>query len=49
MRLSGCVGARIEDVDLVIWDNRSLLHCVVSDATGERLLHKVTVGGESPA
>ena len=34
--------------DFVLWDNRSLLHCVVPDATGPRLLHKVTVGGDVP-
>jgi taurine dioxygenase len=32
--------------DFVLWDNRNLLHCVVPDATGDRLLHKVTVLGE---
>jgi taurine dioxygenase len=31
--------------DFVVWDNRSVLHCVVPDATGDRLLHKVTVAG----
>jgi taurine dioxygenase len=35
--------------DLVMWDNRALLHCVVSDASGPRLLHKVTIAGERPA
>ena len=34
--------------DFVLWDNRSLLHCVVPDATGPRLLHKVTVAGDVP-
>jgi taurine dioxygenase len=34
--------------DVVLWDNRSLLHCVVSDVEGDRLLHKVTVGGDAP-
>jgi taurine dioxygenase len=31
--------------DVVVWDNWSVLHRVVDDATGDRLLHKVTVGG----
>lgn len=34
--------------DFVLWDNRCLLHCVVADATGDRLLHKVTVEGDGP-
>jgi taurine dioxygenase len=34
--------------DVVLWDNRSVLHCVVSDVEGDRLLHKVTVGGDAP-
>jgi taurine dioxygenase len=34
--------------DFVLWDNRNLLHCVVADATGDRLLHKVTVEGDVP-
>lgn len=33
--------------DFVLWDNRNLLHCVVADATGDRLLHKVTVEGHA--
>lgn len=32
--------------DFVLWDNRNLLHCVVPDATGPRLLHKVTILGD---
>ena len=35
--------------DLVMWDNLSVMHCVVADATGDRLLHKVTVTGDSPS
>lgn len=31
--------------DLVMWDNLAVLHCVVADSTGDRLLHKVTVTG----
>jgi len=34
--------------DVVLWDNRSLLHCVVGDATGPRLLHKATMAGDEP-
>lgn len=34
--------------DVVLWDNRSLLHCVVGDATGPRLLHKATMAGDAP-
>jgi taurine dioxygenase len=34
--------------DLVMWDNLSVLHCVVADASGDRLLHKVTVTGHNP-
>jgi taurine dioxygenase len=34
--------------DFVLWDNRSLMHRVVADATGPRLLHKVTVAGDVP-
>jgi taurine dioxygenase len=34
--------------DVVLWDNRSLLHCVVGDATGPRLLHKATMSGDVP-
>jgi taurine dioxygenase len=34
--------------DFVLWDNRSLLHRVVADASGPRLLHKVTVAGTEP-
>jgi len=34
--------------DVVVWDNRSLLHCVVGDATGPRLLHKATMTGAEP-
>jgi taurine dioxygenase len=34
--------------DVVLWDNRSLLHCVVGDATGPRLLHKATMAGDVP-
>lgn len=34
--------------DFVLWDNRNLLHRVVADTTGERLLHKVTIAGEVP-
>jgi taurine dioxygenase len=34
--------------DVIVWDNRSLLHCVVGDATGPRLLHKATMAGDSP-
>ncbi len=34
--------------DVVVWDNRSLLHCVVGDATGPRLLHKATMAGDEP-
>lgn len=32
--------------DFVLWDNRNLLHRVVPDATGDRLLHKVTIAGD---
>jgi taurine dioxygenase len=32
--------------DFVLWDNRNLMHCVVPDASGPRLLHKVTILGE---
>ena len=35
--------------DVVLWDNRSLLHCVVGDATGPRLLHKATMAGAEPS
>ena len=35
--------------DVVLWDNRSLLHCVVGDATGPRLLHKATMAGDPPS
>ncbi len=35
-------------LDVVLWDNRSLLHCVVGDATGPRLLHKATMAGDAP-
>jgi len=35
--------------DVVLWDNRSLLHCVVGDATGPRLLHKATMAGDAPS
>jgi taurine dioxygenase len=34
--------------DAVLWDNRSLLHAVVGDPTGPRLLHKVTMAGPRP-
>jgi taurine dioxygenase len=34
--------------DVIVWDNRSLLHCVVGDATGPRLLHKATMSGDAP-
>lgn len=34
--------------DFVVWDNRNVLHCVIPDATGDRLLHKVTVAGSAP-
>ncbi len=34
--------------DLVLWDNRSLAHRVVPDASGPRLLHKVTIAGTEP-
>jgi taurine dioxygenase len=36
---------RWEPGDFVLWDNRTLLHRVVPDATGDRLLHKVTIAG----
>jgi len=35
--------------DFVLWDNRSLAHRVVPDASGPRLLHKVTIAGTEPA
>ena len=36
--------------DLVIWDNRSTQHAVVGDVAGEeRVLHRVTIAGNSPA
>ncbi len=35
--------------DFVLWDNRCVLHRVVPDATGDRVLHKVTVAGDVPA
>lgn len=34
--------------DVVLWDNRSVAHCVVPDATGPRLLHKATMAGDEP-
>jgi taurine dioxygenase len=34
--------------DFVLWDNRNVAHCVIPDATGDRLLHKVTVAGDVP-
>jgi taurine dioxygenase len=38
---------RWEPGDFVLWDNRNLLHRVVPDATGDRLLHKVTIAGDA--
>ena len=36
--------------DLVIWDNRCTQHAVVGDTGGaERVLHRVTIAGDSPA
>jgi taurine dioxygenase len=34
--------------DFVLWDNRSVAHRVVPDASGPRLLHKVTIAGTEP-
>lgn len=36
---------RWEADDFVLWDNLNLLHCVVPDTSGDRLLHKVTIAG----
>ncbi len=39
-----------EKGDLVLWDNRSLLHYAIHDhGDGSRLLHRITVLGEVPA
>ena len=39
-----------EQGDLVMWDNRSLLHYAVHDhGDASRLLHRITVRGEAPA
>lgn len=36
--------------DLVIWDNRCTQHAVVGDTAGEeRVLHRVTIAGDTPA
>lgn len=34
--------------DLVIWDNRCLMHYAITDYTGDRYLHRTTVIGEKP-
>lgn len=33
---------------LVLWDNLNLMHRVVADVNGDRLLHKVTISGDAP-
>jgi taurine dioxygenase len=30
----------------MIWDNRCTQHCVVNDFDGERIIRRVTVGGD---
>jgi taurine dioxygenase len=37
------------DGDLIIWDNRCTQHAVVADTAGaERVLHRVTIAGDTP-
>jgi taurine dioxygenase len=35
--------------DLVIWDNRSVMHCPALDYEGERFMHRAVVKGNAPA
>lgn len=35
--------------DLVIWDNRSVMHCPAVDYDGERFMHRAVVAGGVPA
>jgi taurine dioxygenase len=40
---------RWQDGDLIIWDNRCTQHAVVADTGGaERVLHRVTIAGDTP-
>ena len=34
--------------DLVIWDNRCTMHCVMRDFVGRRLMHRVSILGDEP-
>ena len=40
---------RWDDGDLVIWDNRCLMHYAIADYDEDRYLHRTTVVGEEPA
>jgi len=35
--------------DLVIWDNRSVMHCPAMDYEGKRFMHRAVVKGDAPA
>ena len=34
--------------DIVIWDNRSVVHAATDDYTEPRLLHRILLEGEAP-
>lgn len=39
---------RWQEGDLVIWDNRCTMHCVMRDFAGRRVMHRVSILGDRP-